>query len=80
VSDKPLKHVTLDLIKKIVGDEKATTYSLLGNFQFKSEQENGKKYISIYDKWDMAPPAAEKFGVDIQKYGKTPEIYYRIYE
>ena len=78
-SDEPLKYVTLDLIKKIVGDETSSTYSLLGNFQFKAEEENGKRYISVYDKWDLVPPAAEKFGVNVQNYGKTPEIYYRIY-
>lgn len=51
----------------------------LGNFKFGAAEENGKKYISVYDEWDLAPPSAEKFGVDVQKYGKKPLIYYRIY-
>lgn len=51
----------------------------LGHFKFGAAEENGKKYISIYDEWDLAPPSAKKFGVDVQKYGKTPLIYYRIY-
>lgn len=52
----------------------------LGNFKFGAAEENGKKYISIYDEWDLIPPSAKKFGVDVQKYGKTPLIYYRIYK
>lgn len=51
----------------------------LGKFKFGAVEENGKKYISIYDEWDLVPPSAKKFGVDVQKYGKTPLIYYRIY-
>jgi hypothetical protein len=51
----------------------------LGNFKFGASEENGKKYISIYDEWDLVPPSAQKFGVDVQKYGKTTLIYFRIY-
>lgn len=51
----------------------------LGNFKFGASEENGKKYISIYDEWDLVPSSAQKFGVDVQKYGKTPLIYFRIY-
>lgn len=51
----------------------------LGNFKFGAAVENGRKYISIYDEWDLVPPSLKKFGVDLQKYGKTPLIYYRIY-
>jgi len=51
----------------------------LGNFKFGAVEENGRKYISIYDEWDLVPPSAQKFGVDVQKYGKTPLIYFRIY-
>jgi hypothetical protein len=51
----------------------------LGHFKFGAAEENGKKYITIYDEWDLVPPSAQKFGVDVQKYGKTPLIYFRIY-
>lgn len=51
----------------------------LGNFKFGAAEENGKKYISIYDEWDLVPPSVKGFGIDVQKYGKTPLIYYRIY-
>ena len=51
----------------------------LGHFKFGAAEENGKKYISIYDEWDLVPPSAQKFGVDVQKYGKTSLIYFRIY-
>jgi hypothetical protein len=56
-----------------------TIESDLGNFKFGAAEENGKKYISVYDEWDLAPPLAQQIGVDIQKYGKKPLIYYRIY-
>ena len=51
----------------------------LGNFKFGASEENGRKYISVYDEWDLVPPSAKKFGVDVQKYGNKPLIYYRIY-
>jgi len=51
----------------------------LGHFKLGAAEENGRKYISIYDEWDLVPPSAQKFGVNVQKYGKTPLIYYRIY-
>lgn len=54
-------------------------WSDLGHFKLGAGEENGKKYISVYDEWDLVPPSAQKFGVDVQKYGKTPLIYYRIY-
>lgn len=51
----------------------------LGNFKFGVGDDGDKKYISLYDEWDLVPPSAKKFGVDIQKYGYTPLIYFRIY-
>ena len=72
------KYLTLDVFKKLTGDEQETYHLILGNFKFGAGEENGKKYISIYDDWDLVPPSAKKFGIDIQKYGKTPLIYYRI--
>ena len=66
------KFKTLDggTIEKIRGD--------LGHFKLGASEENGKKYISIYDEWDLFPPALKKRGIDIQQFGKTPLIYYRI--
>ena len=52
----------------------------LGHFKFGVGEENSKKFISVYDEWDLMPPSAKVFGVDVQKYGKTPLIYYRIYK
>jgi hypothetical protein len=57
-------------IEKIRGD--------LGNFKLGASEENGKKYISVYDEWDLFPPALKDKGIDIQQFGKTPLIYYRI--
>lgn len=59
-----------DTIEKIRGD--------LGYFKLGASEENGKKYISVYDEWDLFPPALLKKGIDIQQFGKTPLIYYRI--
>ena len=70
--DKNFKFIDTNIRDKLRGD--------LGHFKFGAAEENGKKYISIYDEWDLVPPSAQKFGVDIQKYGKTPLIYYRIYK
>ena len=70
--DNKFKFIDTNIREKIMGD--------LGHFKFGAVEENGKKYISIYDEWDLMPPSAQKFGVDVQKYGKTPLIYYRIYK
>jgi len=51
----------------------------LGNFKFGVGDDGGKKYISLYDEWDLVPPSAKTFGVNVQKYGYTPLIYFRIY-
>jgi hypothetical protein len=51
----------------------------LGHFKFGAAEENGKKYISLYDEWDLVPPTLKNMGIDIQKFGKIPLIYYRIY-
>lgn len=51
----------------------------LGNFKFGADVDGGRKYISLYDEWDLVPPSAKKLGIDIQKYGYTPLIYFRIY-
>lgn len=56
--------------EKIMGD--------LGQFKLGASEENGKKYISVYDEWDLFPPALKDKGIDIQQFGKTPLIYYRI--
>lgn len=51
----------------------------LGHFKLGASEESGKKYISVYDEWDLFPPALKDKGIDIQQFGKTPLIYYRIY-
>jgi hypothetical protein len=51
----------------------------LGNFKFGAGEEGGKKYISVYDEWDLFPPALTDMGINIQQFGKIPLIYYRIY-
>ncbi len=71
VMNSDLKSFNDSKIREIRGD--------LGHFKFGVGEENGKKYISVYDEWDLVPPSAQKFDVDVQKYGKTPLIYYRIY-
>lgn len=58
------------IIEKIRGD--------LGHFKLGAVEENGKKYISVYDEWDLFPPALKDKGINIQQFGKTPLIYYRI--
>lgn len=73
------KFLTLDLLKKLTGDDKSSIHSLLGNFKFGAGKDGEKYFISIFDEWDLFPPSAENFGVNVQKYGKTPLIYYRIY-
>lgn len=50
----------------------------LGHFKLGAAEENGKKYISVYDEWDLFPPALKDIGVNIQQFGTTPLIYYRI--
>ena len=70
LSKTKFKTIDSGLIEKIRGD--------LGNFKFGAVEENGKKYISVYDEWDLFPPALKKKGIDIQQFGKTPLIYYRI--
>jgi len=52
----------------------------LGEFKFGAAVENGRKFISVYDVWDLAPPKLKQFNIDINKYGKTCEIFYRIYK
>ena len=66
------KFKTLDdgTIEKIRSD--------LGHFKLGASEESGKKYISVYDEWDLFPPALKDKGIDIQQFGKTPLIYYRI--
>ena len=51
----------------------------LGNFKFGAGEEGGRKYISVYDEWDLFPPALTDMGINIQQFGKIPLIYYRIY-
>jgi len=65
------KFIDRNTISRLRGD--------LGRFKLGAAEENGKKYISIYDEWDLVPPSIKKFDVDVQKYGKIPLIYYRIY-
>lgn len=69
--DNKFKFIDTTTRDKIRGD--------LGNFKFGAGDDGGKKWISLYDEWDLVPPSAKKFDVDVQKYGKTPLIYYRIY-
>lgn len=70
--DNKFKFIDTSIRNKIRGD--------LGRFKFGAGKENEKKFISIYDEWDLMPPSAQKFGVNVQKYGKTPLIYYRIFK
>lgn len=51
----------------------------LGNFTYGCGIEGNKKFISIYDLWDLAPKSLKDMGIDVQKFGKSPEIYFRIY-
>lgn len=51
----------------------------LGNFKFGAGEDSGRKYISVYDEWDLFPAALTGKGINIQKFGKIPLIYYRIY-
>ena len=69
IKDK-FKVLDIKTIEKIRSD--------LGNFKLGAAEENGKKYISVYDEWDLFPPALKKIGVNIQQFGTTPLIYYRI--
>jgi hypothetical protein len=64
------KVLDIKTIEKIRGD--------LGNFKLGAAEEKGKKYISVYDEWDLFPPALKDKGINIQQFGKTPLIYYRI--
>jgi hypothetical protein len=73
------KYITCDLIQRISGDNVESGHLILGSFKFGTSIENGRKYITIYDMWDLVPPSLKRFGVDLQKYGKTLEMYYRIY-
>jgi len=52
----------------------------LGHCTIGAAVDKGKRYISFFDIWDLAPKEIEKFGIDVQKYGKAPQIYFRIYE
>jgi len=70
-NEKELKSIDKKTRDKLIGD--------MGHFKFGAGEEGGKKWISLYDEWDLVPPSAQKFGVDIQKYGNVPLIYYRIY-
>lgn len=51
----------------------------LGHYKLGASEDGKGKYISFYDEWDLFPPALKNIGVDIQKFGKTPLIYFRIY-
>jgi len=79
ISKGKTKHLNDELIQRLTGDIGNSIHLILGSFKLGAGIEGNKKYISIYDEWDMAPRSLEKFGVDVQKYGKTPLIYYRIY-
>jgi hypothetical protein len=70
LSNTKFKSLDKGTIDKIKSD--------LGNFKLGAVEENGKKYISVYDEWDLFPPALKEKGIDIQQFGKTPLIYYRI--
>ena len=52
LSKTKFKTIDSGLIEKIRGD--------LGNFKLGAVEENGKKYISVYDEWDLFPPALKK--------------------
>jgi hypothetical protein len=74
--------ILFDNEKELKSIDKKTRYKLIGDmghFKFGAGEEGGKKWISLYDEWDLVPPSAQKFGVDIQKYGNVPLLYYRIY-
>jgi hypothetical protein len=80
ILDNKFKYITLNLFKLLSGDDTSSTHSMLGSFKLGAGVDGNRKYISIYDEWDLVPPSAKRFGVDVQKYGKTPLIYYRIYQ
>lgn len=58
---------------------KSKFVSQLGNYKLGASIDNRGKYISFYDEWDLFPPALTKMGYNVQQFGKTPLIYYRIY-
>ena len=70
LSPTKLKLIDGATIQKIRGD--------LGHFKLGAGVEGSKKYISVYDEWDLFPPALKDKGINIQQFGKTPLIYYRI--
>ena len=65
----------------VISDTKARGLAKydLGNFKFGAGEDGGRKYISVYDEWDLFPPALTDTGINIQQFGKIPLIYYRIY-
>jgi hypothetical protein len=65
--------------KTLPEEVKKKLRSQLGNFKLGASQDNKGKYISFYDEWDLFPPALTKMGYNIQQFGKTPLIYYRVY-
>ena len=67
-----LKYVPTSFLNDIEAD--------LGEFKFGAAVENGRKFISVYDTWDLMPPKLNQFNIDVNKYGKTYEIFYRIYK
>jgi hypothetical protein len=52
----------------------------LGNFKLGAGEDEKGKYVSVYDVWDLFPPQLKDKGIDIQQFGNSPEIYYRIYQ
>jgi hypothetical protein len=70
--------VSKDISRKIVNIWSGGMNDL-GKYKLGAGEDNGRRFISVYDKWDLEPPALKKLGIDIQKFGNTPYIYFRIY-
>lgn len=66
------KTLPKEIIKKLLRTQ-------LGNFKLGASVDGNRKYISFYDEWDLFPPFLTKMGYNIQQFGKTPLIYYRVY-
>jgi hypothetical protein len=64
---------------KICADSLMKIGNQLGNYKLGASEENGKKFISVFDIWDLEPPVLMKMGINIQQFANKPKIYFRLY-